>query len=78
MAASECLGSTLYALASSENTVQFDRTIGLAACASPIPPKPAAIATIKGTNYLPNVLAKQHAEENGMEVVRGQRWVRGT
>eukprot|EP00955_Chlamydomonas_euryale_P028840 304062-Chlamydomonas_euryale.AAC.9 len=70
MSSAECASSSIYALATSENTLPIDRTVGWAACTSPIPPKPATIATIKGTNYLPNALAKFHAEEQGMDVVR--------
>jgi len=68
MSSAECASSSIYALATSENTLPIDRTVGWAACTSPIPPKPATIATIKGTNYLPNALAKFHAEEQGMDV----------
>lgn len=70
LSSSECVEESLYCICTSENTEPVDRTVGLAACSSPIVPKPYPFGTLKSTNYLPNVLAKIHAEESGIDVVR--------
>ena len=69
LSSAECVEPTFYCMCTSENTILVDRTLGLAACASPIAPKPAPFGSIKSTNYLPNVLAKEQAEESGIDVV---------
>ena len=71
LSSSECVEQTLYCVCTSENTVPFDRTVGMSACTSPIAPKPAPFGTLKSTNYLQNVLAKMQAEEAGLDVVSG-------
>ncbi len=63
LSTSDCVEQTFYCLATTENTEPVERTEGLTACVSPIAPKPFPFGTIKSTNYLQNVLAKLHAEE---------------
>jgi 4-amino-4-deoxychorismate lyase len=65
----ECIESSFYCVATTENKRPFDRTMGWAACTSPIAPKPAPFGEIKSTNYLQNVLVKVHAEAEELDVV---------
>ncbi|GAX75021.1 hypothetical protein CEUSTIGMA_g2467.t1 [Chlamydomonas eustigma] len=64
----ECIESSFYCVATTENKRPFDRTMGWAACTSPIAPKPAPFGEIKSTNYLQNVLVKAYAEEEEFDV----------
>ena len=69
LSSTECVEPALYCICTSENTILVDRTVGMHACASPIAPKPAPFGSIKSTNYLQNVMAKEQAERSGIDVV---------
>ncbi|MBR5051363.1 MAG: aminotransferase class IV [Desulfovibrio sp.] len=65
----ECPRSSLYIVAVREQAADpllFER--GVTAFASRVPPKQAYLATVKNTNYLPNVLMAREAAERGMDV----------
>ena len=65
----ECPRSSLYIVAVREHAADpllFER--GVTAFASRVPPKQAYLATVKNTNYLPNVLMAREAAERGMDV----------
>lgn len=60
---SGCHQSTLYAIVLHDQSL-FDST-GIKVVTSSIPIKPPQFATVKSVNYLPNVLSKMEAEEQG-------------
>ncbi|GAB2284849.1 hypothetical protein Dimus_019302 [Dionaea muscipula] len=60
---SGCGGSALYAVVIQDQSPPDYK--GINVVTSSVPIKPPAFATLKSVNYLPNVLSKMEAEENG-------------
>lgn len=69
----ECWRPTFYCVAYSEE-IDHDATTGWRVQTSQIPPKPPFFSRLKSTNYLPNALAQQLAEESDHDLVRSLLW----
>ncbi|CAM6050614.1 unnamed protein product [Sphagnum compactum] len=65
LSARECDEATFYAIVLDGNHMNDDVSAGVKVITSSVPIKPQDFATVKSTNYLPNALVLQEAEERG-------------